>query len=341
MAIRLSRGSFLAVVARLGLLALLAGTPAMATGEGTDRPLHTYSIVARDPETGALGVAVQSHWFSVGSIVAWAEAGVGAVATQSLVDVSYGPLALELLRAGKSPEDALRGLLAADAGAQVRQIGIVDVTGRTAAHTGSRCIPEAGHRIGDGYTVQANLMERNTVWDAMAKGYESASGPFADRLLAALEAAQREKGDIRGRQSACILVVAAKASGRPWEDRLIDLRVEDHPDPVGELKRLVRVHAAYQHMNAGDLAMERGETEAAQREYGAAQALIPENLEIVFWHAVALANAGSVDASLPLFAKVFRAEPNWAVLAPRLVPIDLLKVSEEDLRRILRSGDRR
>jgi len=304
------------------------------------RPVHTYSIVAWDPETGAMGVAVQSHWFSVGSIVSWAEAGVGAVATQSLVDASYGPLALEMLKAGRSPEDALRGLLAADAGADVRQVAIVDAQGRVAVHTGARCIPEAGHHEGKHYTTQANLMERNTVWDAMAKAYESAEGAFALRLLAALEAAQKEKGDIRGRQSAAILIVAAKATGRPWEDRLVDLRVEDDPDPVGELKRLVRLHTAYQHMNAGDAAMEHEDTEAARREYGQAEALMPESLEMVYWHAVALANAGSVDESIPLFTSVFRKDRNWATLTPRLVPIKLLNVSEADLARIL-AGNRR
>ena len=303
------------------------------------RRVHTYSIVARDPETGQMGVAVQSHWFSVGSIVAWAEAGVGAVATQSLVDVSYGPLALEMLKAGRSPDEVLRGLIEADAGSAVRQVGIVDAEGRVAVHTGDSCIPEAGHRSGDGYTVQANLMERDTVWDAMAKAYENATGEFADRLVAALEAAQAEKGDIRGQQSASLLIVAAKATGRSWEDRLVDLRVEDHPDPVSEIKRLVKVHRAYQHMNAGDLAMEHGDTEAAKREYGAAQTLIPDNVEMSFWHAIALANAGEVDASLPVFKRVFDRDANWAVLTPRLVPIKLLNVSERDLKRILEQAE--
>jgi uncharacterized Ntn-hydrolase superfamily protein len=314
----------------------------VAAGEGSilsgRRPVHTYSIVARDPATGRLGVAVQSHWFSVGSIVTWAEAGVGAVATQSLVDPSYGPLALELLKAGRSPEEALKGLIAADDGSAVRQVGIVDAQGRVAVHTGSGCIPEAGHHSGDGYTCQANLMEKNTVWDAMARAYEAAEGEFADRLVAALEAAQAEKGDIRGMQSAAILIVAATATGRPWEDRLMDLRVEDHPDPVNELKRLVQVHRAYEHMNAGDVAMEHNDAEAARREYGAAEALIPDNAEMAYWHAVALANAGDVEGSIPVFKRVFRKDANWAVLTPRLVKVGLLEVSDADLERILKLG---
>jgi len=322
------RVSILSAAAAIGLVPVRAGADA-------GRPVHTYSIVARDEATGRLGVAVQSHWFSVGSIVAWAEAGVGAVATQSLVDPSYGPLALELLRAGKSPEEALRGLIQADAGSDVRQVAVVDAQGRAAAHTGARCIPAAGHRTGAGYSVQANLMEKDTVWDAMARAYEASEGDLAERLLAALEAAQREKGDIRGQQSASILIVSGEPTGRPWQDRIMDLRVEDHPDPVAELRRLVELHRAYEHMNAGDAAMERGDTEGAKREYGSAEALAPGNVEMVYWHAVSLANAGEVAASLPLFDRVFAADARWAELTPRLAGVGLLTVSREDLARIL------
>ena len=312
--------------------------PAVGAAEGGPnvmRPVHTYSIVARDPVTGQLGAAVQSHWFSVGSLVIWAEAGVGAVATQSFVDVSYGPLALQMLKAGRSPADALRGLVAADAGREVRQVAVVDAQGRVAAHTGAGCIPAAGHHVGEGYSTQANLMEKDTVWDAMARAYEAAEGDLAERLLAALEAAQAEGGDIRGKQSAAILIVAPESSGKVWEDRLVDLRVEDHPEPVAELRRLVQLHRAYQHMNEGDLAVERGETEAARREYGAAEALAPGNLEMGYWHAVALANVGEVEESLPIFRRVFAGDPNWATLTPRLTGVGLLTVSPEDLERIL------
>jgi uncharacterized Ntn-hydrolase superfamily protein len=181
-------------------------------------------------------------------------------------------------------------------------------------------------------------MEKNTVWDAMARAYESAEGEFADRLLAALEAAQAEKGDIRGMQSAAILIVAAKATGRPWEDRIMDLRVEDSPHPLAELRRLVTVPRAYQHMNAGDMAMEHSDTEAARREYGAAEALMPDNLEMAYWHAVALANAGDVEGSLPIFGRIFKQDAKWAVLTPRLVEVKLLTVSDADLERILKQG---
>jgi uncharacterized Ntn-hydrolase superfamily protein len=234
------------------------------------RPVSTYSIVARDAATGELGVAVQSHWFSVGSVVPWAEAGVGAVATQSFVDPSYGPLGLQLMRAGKSAPEALQALLAGDSGRDVRQVGMVDASGKVATHTGRLDIPQAGGQAGDGYVVQANLMDKATVWPAMARAFEGAKGDLAERMLAALDAAEAEGGDIRGRQSSALLVVKAKSSGRPWADKLFDLRVEDHPDPLVELRRLVRVQRAYNHMTAGDDCVAVKDWACAEREYGAA-----------------------------------------------------------------------
>ena len=288
------------------------------------RPVHTYSIVARDAKTGELGVAVQSHWFSVGTSVAWAEAGIGAVATQSFIDPSYGPLGLALMRAGRSAPDALKGLLAADEGRDVRQVAMVDAAGRVAAHTGARCIPAAGDHIGEGYTVQANLMEKDTVWPAMAKAYEASRGDLAERLLAALEAAESQGGDIRGRQSAAILVVKGISSGRPWQDRLFDLRVEDHPSPVVELRRLVTLQRAYNLMNEGDLAVEKKDDAGALKAYSSAEALVPDNAEMAYWHAVALVNMGRVDEALPVFAKAFRLHPKWRDLTPRLPKAGLL-----------------
>lgn len=199
----------------------------------------TYSIAARDPRTGELGAAVQSHWFAAGELVPWAEAGVGAVATQALVGVGYGPLGLDLMRGGKRAPQALRALLAADEGEMHRQVAMVDPAGEVAAHTGSRCLREAGHRTGDGYSVQANMMLRDTVWDAMAEAFEKSTGPLTYRLLAALDAAEAEGGDVRGRQAAGILVVKDAPSGRPWEDVVVHLRVDDHPAPLEELRRLV------------------------------------------------------------------------------------------------------
>ena len=300
-----------------------------------DRPLHTFSIVARDSVTGELGVAVQSHWFSVGPLVPWAEAGVGAVATQSFVDPAYGPLGLDLMRAGKSARQSLDGLIASDPGKDVRQVAMVDAKGTVAAHTGAKCIPAAGHIEGEQFTVEANLMLNAKVWPAMAKAYRESKGDLADRMLAALDAAQSVGGDIRGRQSAAILIVSRKPTGKPWQDRIMDLRVEDHPEPLKELRRLVTVHRAYQHMNAGDLATEHNDIDGALKEYGAAMEMTPDNLEMKYWTAVALVNAGRLEKSLPLFKEIFAADPNWAELTPRLPKVDLLKTDEDGLKKIL------
>ena len=299
------------------------------------RPVHTYSIVARDAKTGELGVAVQSHWFSVGTSVVWAEAGIGAVATQSFIDPSYGPLGLALMRAGRSAPDALTGLLAADEGRDVRQVAMIDATGRVAAHTGARCIPAAGDHVGEGYSVQANLMEKDTVWPAMAKAYEASRGDLAERLLAALEGAESQGGDIRGRQSAAILVVKGVSSGRPWQDRLFDLRVEDHPSPVVELRRLVTLQRAYNLMNEGDLAVEKKDDAGALKAYSSAEALVPDNAEMAYWHAVALVNMGRVDEALPVFAKAFRLHPKWRDLTPRLPKAGLLPDDPKLIARIV------
>src|SRR5918911_3278078 len=245
------------------------------------------AIVARDPATGEMGVAVQSHWFSVGSNVAWAEAGVGAVATQSFIDPSYGRNGLELMRGGASAQEALRSLLAKDEGRDVRQVAMLDARGRVAAHTGAKCIEAAGDHTGKEYSVQANLMSNANVWPAMARAFESARGDLADRMLAALDAAQAAGGDIRGRQSAALIVVTGKPTGQAWKDRLFDLRVDDSPEPLKELRRLVRLQRAYNHMNAGDLAVEKKDNEGALREYSAAERLVPDKAEMGYWHAVA------------------------------------------------------
>ena len=294
-----------------------------------ERPVHTYSIVARDPATGQLGVAVQSHWFSVGSMVSWAEAGVGAVATQSFVDPAYGPRGLELMRGGLSPEQALAALTSVDEGREVRQVAFVDEEGRVAAHTGSRCIHEAGHHAGEGYSVQANMMLTDRVVPAMTVAYEKAEGDLAERMMQALEAAQAAGGDIRGRQSAAMLIVKGSSTGRPWADRVLELRVEDHPEPLIELRRLITVHRAYERMNAGDVAVEQNDLDRAKAEYAAAAALLPGNLEIRYWAAVTLATAGEVDAALPALREIFAADPNWVQLTRRLVPAGLIPDTAE------------
>jgi uncharacterized Ntn-hydrolase superfamily protein len=305
------------------------------------RPVHTFSIVARDPATGELGVAVQSHWFSVGSIVAWAEAGVGAVATQSFVDPSYGKNGLDLMREGKSAPDTLKELLAKDDGREVRQVAMIDAQGRVDAWTGKNDIQAAGHIDGKDFSVQANLMLNEKVWPAMARAFENTRGDLADRMLAALDAAQAVGGDIRGRQSAALIVVTGKPTGQAWKDRTFDLRVDDSPEPLQELRRLVRLQRAYNHMNAGDLAVEKKDNEGALREYSAAERLVPGNAEMIYWHAVALVNMGRVDESLPLFRRVFAMDRNWITLTPRLPKSGLLPDDPKLIERIVSVGNTR
>jgi uncharacterized Ntn-hydrolase superfamily protein len=298
------------------------------------RPVHTYSIIARDPETGEMGVAVQSHWFSVGTVVTWGEAGVGVVATQAFSNPSFGPRGLELMRKGVSAEKAMRSLLKEDGGRDLRQVAMLDAKGSVAAHTGKRCIPCAGHLVATDFSVQANMMLNDQVWPEMAKRFECWKGSLAERLLVALEAGEEAGGDIRGKQSAALLVVRGQATGRVWEDRTVDLRVDDSREPLEDLKRLLKVHRAYQHMNMGDEAMEREDMPLAMKHYSTAEALFPRNLEMRFWHAVTLANNGRLDEALPIFRHVFAKDRDWRELALRLVSLGMLKLDEKGLERM-------
>ncbi len=295
---------------------------------------HTFSIVARDAQSGHLGVAVQSHWFSVGSVVTWAQAGAGAVATQALVEISYGPLGLALMRAGKPAPETLAALLAADQRRELRQVAMVDAQGHVAVHTGRRCIAEAGHETGEGFSVQANMMLCPDVWPAMAGTYRETTGDLADRMLAALEAGQVAGGDIRGQQSAAILIVKGTSTGRPWADTVMDLRVEDHPEPIRELRRLAVLHRAYQRMNRGDELLGAKKVEEALQEYRAAAEMAPEIEELPFWHAVALADLERVDEALPIFRDVFARNADLAALLGRLPQAGLLRDDPEMIARI-------
>jgi len=329
------RLTFGAMLAPAAFCAVSATTPPAAK---SSMPVATFSIVARDPATGEMGVAVQSHWFSVGSVVPWAEAGVGAVATQSFVEPSYGPKGLALMKQGVAPKEALPQLLAADAQQDVRQVAFVDAKGRVAAHTGAKCIPGAGQHTGDGYTTEANLMLTNEVPDAMASAFEAAKGPLAERMLAALDAAQAVGGDARGRQSAALLIVRAKASDKPWTDRIVDLRIEDHAEPLKEMRRLLTLHRVYELMNRGDEASAVGKMDEALKEYGAAAAMVPDNDEFVFWTAVTLVVNGRTDDALPMFAKAFPMKPSWMLLVPRLPGVGQLPESPGLVQRILAVG---
>ncbi|TKJ24571.1 MAG: Zn-dependent protease [Promethearchaeota archaeon Loki_b31] len=297
---------------------------------------HTYSIVARDPKTGEMGVGVQSHYFSVGSIVSWGESGVGVVATQSLVNASFGLHGLELLKQGKSPKEALDFLISEDEGRDVRQVAILDAQGRVAAHTGSKCIIHAGHIEGENFSVQANMMLTDKVWSAMAKSFKSSVNlPLAERIVKTMEAAETVGGDIRGKQSAAILIVGSKEVKNKWEDKIIDLRVEDNEQPVKELSRLLKLHRAYKHMDKGDLAIEQNEMEKALKEYDSALNLFPENLEMKFWTAVSLANNQKLKEASELFKAIFKKDNNWRLLTERLPKSGLLNLTKKELEDIL------
>jgi uncharacterized Ntn-hydrolase superfamily protein len=319
------------------ILALMAGP--VSAGQPSSHlagvpKVTTFSIVAYDSATGQLGAAVQSHWFKVADVIS-VEAKVGAIASQSLADFTYGHLGLEMLKMGRSPEEALRGLIEADPNPAVRQVAIVDADGEWAVHTGDGCIAEAGDHCGEGYCVQANLMRNNTVWDAMAKAYETTQGDLAERMMAALEAAQAEGGDIRGKQSAAMVVVTGEPTGRPWEDRIVDIRVDDSPEPLKELRRLLEVTRAYDWMNRGDGFIAEEKFDEAAEAYAKASELAPDNMEIVFWHAATLAEVGQVERSLPLFKKCFAADKSWKELVPRLVKAELLSDDPAMLEKIL------
>ncbi len=298
-------------------------------------PINTYSIVAYDKNTGELGVAVQSHWFSVGALVPWAKAGVGAVATQSFVKVEYGPEGLRRMESGQTAEDVLKSLIEEDKGAAVRQVAMIDVKGSVAAYTGENCIYAAGHQIGKNYSVQANLMEKESVWPAMAAAFEKTNGDLADKMMASLEAAEKEGGDIRGMQSAAMLIVSGEPTGIPWKDIVMDIRVDDHSTPLKELKRLIRIHRAYQHANKGDYYLELENINKALSEYEKATAFYPENPELPYWSAVALTGQGNLKDALPIFSKVFKKEPRLKTLTPRLIDAGLLPNDKKILRKIM------
>ena len=302
---------------------------------------HTFSIDARDSATGEIGVAVQSHYFSVGPIVPWAEAGVGAVATQSLVLVDYGPNGLALMRGGMSAPAALDSLLHADSNPDVRQVAMIDTAGRVAAHTGKLCIPDAGDHVGAQYSCQANLMANPTIWPAMAKAYENAKGDLAERMLQALEAGQKAGGDIRGKQSAAIVVVKARSTGKPWADRVMDLRVEDHADPIKELRRLVRLRRAYNLEDQGDNFIAAKQPDEALKAYEAAAKLAPEITELQFWAAVSMYTNGREADALKTFRVVFAHEAFWAVLVPRLAQVGLFPNDPKKIEQVVAQAPHR
>ncbi|MCH7716147.1 MAG: DUF1028 domain-containing protein [Gemmatimonadetes bacterium] len=324
-------------------LVLLLSLPTSIVAQGGRaplRPMHTYSIVAVDSVSGEIGVAVQSHWFGVGAVVPWAQPGVGAVATQSFVDPSYGTRGLFLMGTGTSAPAALAALLRADPDSQVRQVAMIDARGRVAAHTGSSNIPAAGHVTGSWFSVQANLMRNADVWPAMAQAFQRADGDLAARMLAALDAAQEAGGDIRGKQSAALIVVSGDARALPWE-RVFDLRVEDSATPLAALRRLLGVARAYRAATDGDNFVTAGQIDSALVSYSRAAGMLPDratNGELVYWQAVTLADLGRTDEALPFFRRAFAQDESWIELLWRLPRVGLLGADSSTIDRIVREA---
>jgi uncharacterized Ntn-hydrolase superfamily protein len=320
------------------LLAFCFSVPAIAQQVyKTSEPLaHTFSIVARDPKTGEMAAAVQSHWFSVGSSVIWGKSGVGVVATQSFIRKAYGPLGLELMEKGESPQTALDELLKQDPGREVRQVAFLNTKGESAVYTGKKCIDFARDIHGANFSVQSNMMLTDQVCIAMKAAFlKNSNLPLAERVMACLKAAQGAGGDIRGKQSAALIVVSGKPVKDSWDDKLIDLRVEDSNNPIPELSRLLALHRAYEHMNNGDLNVEKGNMPKAMAEYSAAEKLFPANLEMQYWHAITLANNHGVAQAAKMLKKIYAIDPNWRELTKRLPKVDQLTVTPAELKQLL------
>jgi uncharacterized Ntn-hydrolase superfamily protein len=307
---------------------------------GAERLVSTFSIVARDAASGAFGVAVQSRRFNVGAVVPWAEAGVGAVATQAFAEMGYGPRALELLRAGLGAKEALERLLGADPAAAVRQVAVIDARGEVAIHTGAGCIPFAGHRAGDGFAVQGNLLATERVCDAMARSFEAARGAFATRLVAALEAGQAAGGDARGRESAALLVVRSVSASEPWRNRAVDLRVENHRKPIAELQRLLHIHQAFAALDDASRALGEGRVDDARALGAEALRRGGSHDEVSFWVGAFLARiGGDDDAAVLALRAALRRNPRWRKLLERLP--SGYRPPETVLRRVLRKHELR
>lgn len=272
----------------------------------------TYSIVARDQKTGEMGVAVQSHFFSVGSVVTWARSGVGAVATQAMVDIRYGPLGLQLMSTGKGAKETLKSLLGGDPKWESRQVAIVDARGEVAVHTGSKCIPYAGHATGKGFSCQGNIMRSPKVWGAMKKAYEgAASQPLPERLVAALVAGESTGGDARGKQSAAIIVVGKDINAAEWSGKLVELRVEDHPEPLPELARLLRYQRGYGWVNKGDDLLTSEKYEDAMKAYEKGFELVPEVLELKYWVGLSMLETRQKEKGIRMVREVFAQDKNY------------------------------
>lgn len=295
---------------------------------------HTYSIVAFDEKTGEMAVGVQSHWFAVGKAVPWVKAGVGVVATQSFVNIDYGTKGLQLLEKGAQPEGAFAEVASKDESAAYRQVAIMNNRGEVFTYTGEKCIAEASHYVGKNFSVQANMMANDQVVPAMVEAYQNNMGlPLAERVLESLKAAQNQGGDIRGMQSAALVVVDGKIEEKTNSAvKKIDLRVDDATNPLAELERLLTVHRAYEFMNEADLAIEKRDFKNALNLYQKAEKLQPDNFEIQFWKALAMMQSPQKAEGTRQMKKIISKHSNWQRLLYRLVEVEVVNLTREDLK---------
>lgn len=319
------------------LLCLITSLAYAQKPVGAKKFAHTYSIIAQDPKTGDMAVGVQSHWFSVGTAVPWGKSGVGVVATQSFVNERYGYEGLQLMQKGLKAEQAMQRIKSEDEGAAYRQVAMLSKDGSIVAFTGEKCVESASHLVGEHYSIQANMMDNDSVVLAMQNAFENnANLDLAERIVATLKAAQSSGGDIRGKQSSALIVVGKDSPQHPWNDKKIDLRVEDHKTPVEELARLLNMHRAYEFMAQGDIAMEEQQPDAALKAYNSAEKLLPNNDEIKFWKAVALVNSNQVNASIPIFERLFLNDKRWQRLLKRLPASELITIETTALDYLLK-----
>jgi uncharacterized Ntn-hydrolase superfamily protein len=298
----------------------------------------TYSIVARDPQTGELGIAVQSRYFAAGQVVPWIEAGVGVIASQSFANPVYGYEGLRLLRAGMAPQEALDKLVSEDAGEATRQVAIMDTQGQVAVHTGAKCVAAAGHALGRDCSAQANMMAQDTVWQAMVHAFETGTGDLADRLVAAMEAAEREGGDLRGKQAAGLIVVSGKPSGVSKLDRVVDVRVDDHPEPVDEIKRLLQYARAHQCVRQATDKVVAGDFDGALTDLDVCCAAYPDEPQFLFRRALVLLPLGRVEEAREMVQRVHSIHPGWSEILLRFADAGVISVSPEIVASLVPNG---
>ena len=317
--------------ALLPFLLLPCAPPLGAQERAATPPVHhdeivaTFSIVARDPATGELGVAVQSRAFRAGAIVSYAKAGVGAIATQAAANQTYGPRGLDLLELGLSPDEVVAHLTGSDPGRDRRQLAVIDARGRVRAYTGSGTSAWAGHIEGENYSVQGNILAGEAVVQAMATAFESSSGALALRLMDALDAGEAVGGDARGKQAGGVLVVRPIGDSGRTTDRWVDVRVDDHAEPFKELRRLVNMSVSRNHAREARSLAEQGRFSEAIERQREAVAIVPDEDQLIYGLARLHARAGDAANAVATLRDAIDRNPRWRELAATQQDFDSIR----------------